>query len=251
MRDCLYLFRERPPAAATAQHEKFGTTEIAKSVGLSGMIVTIDGPAGAGKSTAAKTLAARLGFRFLDTGAMYRAVAFAAQRRGIDLADEAELLRVAQEIQIELRDPLVLLDGEDVTRALRTMEVTSLTRHAASNAGVRNYLVALQRACAEGQNVVTEGRDQGTVAFPDAACKIFLTATPEERARRRMQDLEARGEKFDFETVLARQHERDQRDRAREVGPLAPAADAVLVVTDGMSMEEVVDHLEMLVRRKQ
>ena len=142
------------------------------------MIVTIDGPAGAGKSTVARALARRLGFRFLDTGAMYRAVALAGMRRGLDWDLPDDLARLARKLDIHVAGERILLDGEDVTEAVRTSEVTAVTRYAADNPQVREHLVELQRALAAADNVVTEGRDQGTVAFPDAECKIFLTASP-------------------------------------------------------------------------
>src|SRR5262245_55724862 len=166
------------------------------------MIVTIDGPAGAGKSSAARELARRLGFRFLDTGAMYRAVTLAARQRGYDLADADQLARLAREIRVELVDNRVLLDGNDVTTAIRKFDITTLIHHAADNGAVREQLVLWQRAAAEGSNVVTEGRDQGTVVFPDAECKIFLTADEVERAKRRHKDLQGRGEDIPFEAVL-------------------------------------------------
>ncbi|HUY90034.1 MAG TPA: (d)CMP kinase [Pirellulales bacterium] len=212
------------------------------------MIVAIDGPAGAGKSSAARALARRLGFRFLDTGAMYRAVALAALRRGLDWKNSAALAELARGLRMEVDERRVLLDGEDVTDAIRTSEVTAVTHYAANNQAVREHLVSLQRQAAGRDNVVTEGRDQGTVAFPDAECKIFLTATPAERARRRLLDLEQRGETASFEDVLAQQNLRDERDAARQVGPLKPAADAIQVITDGLTPEEVVDRLEELVR---
>jgi cytidylate kinase len=212
------------------------------------MIVAIDGPAGAGKSSAARALARRLGFRFLDTGAMYRAVALAGLRRGHDWTKPEALAELAKRLRIEVDERRVLVDGEDVTDAIRTSEVTSFTHYAANNAAVREHLVALQRQIAGSDNVVAEGRDQGTVAFPDAECKIFLTATPAERARRRLLDLERRGETASFEDVLAQQTLRDERDAAREVGPLKAAPDAVQLITDGLSPEEVVDRLEELVR---
>ena len=214
------------------------------------MIVAIDGPAGAGKSSAARGLARRLGFRFLDTGAMYRAVALAALRRGHDWNRPAALAELARHLTIELGDDRVLLDGEDVTQAIRTSEVTSLTHYAANNAAVRETLVLMQRQAAGQDNVVAEGRDQGTVVFPGAECKIFLTATPGERARRRLLDLEARGERATFDEVLAQQNLRDERDATREVGPLKPADDAVQLITDGLSPEQVVDRLEELAREK-
>lgn len=214
------------------------------------MIVAIDGPAGAGKSSAARALAHRLGYRFLDTGAMYRAVALAGLRRHVDLADSQALARLAREITITLDQDRVLLDGDDVTHEIRTLAVTSVTHFAANNAAVRKHLVELQRQFAVGQNVVTEGRDQGTVVFPRAECKIFLTASPQERARRRQLDLLAHGEHVTLEEVLADQNERDLRDASREVGPLRPADDATMLSTDGLSADDVVDRLEALVRAK-
>jgi len=215
------------------------------------MIVTIDGPAGAGKSSAARELARRLGFRFLDTGAMYRAVTLAARQRGIDPADGAALARLAEGIRVELADDKVLLDGVDVTTAIRKFDITTAIHYAADNAEVRGQLVLWQRAAAQGRDVVTEGRDQGTVVFPDADCKIFLTADEHERAKRRHQDLLARGENIPFDEVLANQRLRDRRDETRTVGALVKAADAIEVSTDGMTPEEVVSRLEEIVRSKQ
>ena len=212
------------------------------------MIVAIDGPAGAGKSSVARALAHRLGFGFLDTGAMYRAVALAGLRQHVDLADTHAVARLARKITITLDHDRVLLDGDDVTHEIRTLAVTSVTHYAANNAAVREHLVGLQRQFAVGQNVVTEGRDQGTVVFPDAECKIFLTASPQERARRRHLDLLAHGEHVTLEEVLADQNERDLRDASRDVGPLKPADDATTLNSDGLSAEEVVDRLEALVR---
>lgn len=215
------------------------------------MIVTIDGPAGAGKSSAARELARRLGFRFLDTGAMYRAVTWTAKQRGLDLADAQRLAQLVGEIRVELDGEHVLVDGRDVTREIRTYEITTSIQYAADNPAVRSQLVAWQRAAADGYDVVTEGRDQGTVVFPNAECKIFLTADENERARRRHRDLVARGENVTFDDVLATQHLRDERDRTREVGALLQAADAIEVSTNGLSPEEVVARLEEIVRSKQ
>lgn len=214
------------------------------------MIIAIDGPAGAGKSSAARALARRLGFRFLDTGAMYRAVALAGLRREIDWDDAAALAGLARQVEIELPGERVLLDGKDVTHEIRTLAVTSVTYYPANNPAVREHLVERQRQLAAGQNVVTEGRDQGTVVFPDAECKIFLTASPSERARRRLIDLQEHGETVTFEDVLSDQNQRDRRDAGRDCGPLKPALDAVEFSTDGLSPEEVVDRLEALVRAK-
>ncbi|MEM8865322.1 MAG: (d)CMP kinase, partial [Planctomycetota bacterium] len=211
------------------------------------MIVTIDGPAGAGKSSAARVLAAKLGFRFLDTGAMYRAVTLAALEQGIDLDDGQALQQLAEEIDIHLTDGKVRLNGRDVTRAIRTFDITTATKHAADNQGVRSRLVELQRQAAAGHDVVTEGRDQASVVFPDAECKIFLTASDEVRAQRRYEDLLGRGEQVTFEEVLAKQQERDARDCSRPVGGLRKTPDTIEVSTDGMSPDEVVEQLMELV----
>jgi cytidylate kinase len=144
----------------------------------------------------------------------------------------------------------VLLDGQDVTAAIRTPEITTVTHYAADNPAVREHLVELQRAAAAGRNVVTEGRDQGTVVFPDAECKIFLTASPEERARRRVEDFHRRGQHVALEEVLAQQNLRDQRDMVRSAGPLVKAPDAIAISTDGLSSQQVVDQLEAIVRER-
>ncbi|WP_425400864.1 (d)CMP kinase [Aeoliella sp.] len=211
------------------------------------MIVTIDGPAGAGKSSAARQLAKRLGFHFLDTGAMYRAVVYTAIERGIDLTDADALEQVAASIDIQLTDDSVLVDGQDVTRAIRTQAITTATRYAADHPGIRARLVELQRAAAEGQDFVTEGRDQGSIVFPNAECKVFLTASERVRAERRYHDLISRGEDLTFDDVLEKQQQRDERDATRPVGALIQADDAVVLVTDGMSAEEVVDRLHDIV----
>jgi cytidylate kinase len=214
------------------------------------MIVTIDGPAGAGKSTAARALASRLGFRFLNTGAMYRAVAWAAVARGLSWDDTAGLVELARSLKIQLEENRVLVDGAEVTDIIRTAEVTAVTHYAANNPGVREHLVRLQRQAAGSGDVVSEGRDQGTVVFPNAECKIFLTAGPHERARRRLEDLRACGQDLPFEIVLEQQSERDRSDAARSVGPLVRAADAVELSTDGLSATAVVDRLEQIVRER-
>jgi CMP/dCMP kinase len=212
------------------------------------MIVTIDGPAGAGKSSAARRLARRLGFHFLDTGAMYRAVTLAGHRAWVDWEQPEELAAVAASLTLELSSDRILMNGEDVTAAIRTLEITTLTQHAADNEMVRHLLTDQQRAFAAGKDVVTEGRDQATVVFPHAECKIFLTAGEEERARRRFLDLQARGEEVDLAEVLRKQRLRDERDVARRFGGLMKSTDSIEVSTDGLSPEQVVDRLEEVVR---
>ncbi len=215
------------------------------------MIVTIDGPAGAGKSTVARALALRLGYQFLDTGAMYRAVTYAALQAGIELSEANRVSKFSQQLQIELKGEAVLVDGKDVSQPIRTVEVTSLVHYVADNPAVRETLVHLQRLIASGCNVVTEGRDQGTVAFPEASCKIFLTATAETRAGRRLAELKSQGQSITLEEVRAAQEQRDIRDSQRDIGRLMKAEDAVEVNTDGMTVDAIIDLLESLVRQHQ
>jgi cytidylate kinase len=212
------------------------------------MIITIDGPAGAGKSSAAKALAQRLGFQYLDTGAMYRAVTLAGLRAGIDLHDERALAALLATLTLEMPPGRVVLNGEDISVAIRTAEVTAASAPVASSPVVRRRLVELQRALAVGRDIICEGRDQGTVVFPDAARKFFLVADPVERARRRQREMAARGEVRDLEEVLGAQEARDRRDAARDLAPMVPAADAIRLDSTHLSLDQLVDCMEREVR---
>lgn len=214
------------------------------------MIVTLDGPAGAGKSSAARALAARLGWWYMDTGAMYRAVALAALERSVPLADGDRLAALAESLEIAFTDGRVVVDGRDVSAEIRSARVTSATRPVADEPRVREAMKHLQRRLAAGRDVVTEGRDQGSEVFPDAELKVFLTACPEERARRRHREEVNRGGVVSLADVLAAQNRRDDGDRGRPVGAMRPAADAVLLDTDGLSPAEVVDRLVTLVAER-
>jgi len=206
-------------------------------------VVTIDGPAGAGKSTVARRLAGRLGWRFLDTGAMYRAVTLAALRLGADLSSDDLLSKLSEGLEVSLPPGRVLLGQEDVTAAIRSVEVTGASRFVADSPSVRRRLVQWQRAFAAGGDTVAEGRDQGTVVFPDAFRKFFLTAGAEERARRRFADLQTCGRLIRFERVLEDLRARDARDASRAIAPMKPAADAAVIDTSGMSIDQVVELL--------
>jgi cytidylate kinase len=214
-----------------------------------GMILTIDGPAGAGKSSAAKELARRLGFEYLDTGAMYRAVTLAALRAGINLRDSAAVEKVLAGLTLAMPPGKVLLNGEDITTLIRTAEVTAASGPIADNHGVRRRLVEMQRAIAAGRDMVCEGRDQGTIVFPDAARKFFLVADPDERARRRQREMRERGEVLDLADVLKAQEARDLRDARRDLAPMKPADDAIVIDATQLTLEQVVDRMEQEVRR--
>lgn len=207
------------------------------------MVIAIDGPAGAGKSTVARAVAAALGFTYLDSGAMYRCVALAALRAGGDLGDAAALGELARSLRIELDGERVALDGEEVGTAIREAAVTEAASRVSVHPPVREAMVAEQRRLVAAGRYVAEGRDIGTVVSPDAPLKIFLTASAEERARRRAAQT---GE--DEATVLAAQRERDERDENRAHSALRAAADAVEIDTTGMSLDEVVGQVVGLAR---
>ncbi len=214
------------------------------------MIVTIDGPAGSGKSSAARKLAALLGFRFLDTGAMYRAVALHCLQSQVAQDDESSVSNAAAAAGIEFVDERLLLNGRDVTAAIRTAEVTEAASLVATYAAVRARLVELQRSVAETDDIVTEGRDQGTVVFPDAQCKFFLTADARERAVRRRDELQADGEEVSLEEMLTAIRQRDERDLSRTHSPLRRAEDAIEIDTSALTLDEVIAELETRARER-
>jgi len=226
------------------------------------LTIAIDGPAGSGKSTVARRVAAMLEYLYLDSGAMYRAVALKALGRRVSLEDEAALEKLARETHIELKAPTaeqetaglknrVFLDGREVTTEIRTGEVAQAASRLATIAGVRKVLVAEQQKAGEGGGVVMEGRDIGTVVFPQAELKVFLEASPETRAQRRWMEHQEKGEEFSVEQVLEEVHERDKRDRERKVSPLVRARDAVLVDNTAMGIEETARLIVMLAREKE
>jgi len=219
------------------------------------LVITIDGPAGSGKSTAAKLLAQKLGASFLDTGAMYRAVTIAAMKAGMDLSDEELLFDVLNNSKFRFdikKDKMIcIVDGEDVTELIRLPEVTENARYIASSHILRHKLVEMQRQIAAGrERIVTEGRDQGTVAFPDANVKIFLTADLRQRAMRRLAEMKEKGIGLSIEEVERAIKDRDDSDISRDIGPLVPADDAVIVDTTDLGIDQMVEKLVGIVKEK-
>jgi cytidylate kinase len=224
--------------------------------------IAIDGPAGSGKSSVARLIASALGYLYLDSGAMYRALALKALTRGVPLDDETQLAKLANETHIELRSPTpeqeragiknrVFLDGKEVTEEIRTPEVAQAASRLATIAPVRAVLVAEQQRAGAGGGVVMEGRDIGTVVFPNAELKIFLEASPEVRAERRWKEHQEKGEDLSLAQVLEEVHERDKRDRERKVSPLVRAGDAVLVDNTAMDAAETARLIVMLARERE
>jgi cytidylate kinase len=215
-------------------------------------VVAIDGPAGAGKSTVARRVAERLGYAFLDTGAMYRAATWRAITAGINLDDPVAAAESTRAMRLELNDRegglQVLVDGQDVSEAIRSPEVTRVTYKLDENPEVRAHLVTLQRAFAAKRPTVAEGRDMGTVVFPSAKCKIFLDASIEERTRRRAAELQAKGIEVDMDLLCEEIRVRDEKARTRAAAPLRRAGDAILVDTTDLTIDEVVEKIVRLAR---
>lgn len=217
-------------------------------------VVAIDGPMGAGKSTIAKLLADRLGFRYVDTGAMYRSVAWAARQQGIDVDSEETVAEVARSIQIELRPSAgglrVLANGIDVTESIRSAEMSDAASIVSTYPPVREAMVKRQQLLGAGEKVVMEGRDIGTVVFPDAAVKIYLTAAPAARARRRYDELRAKGSAVALADLARAEEERDRRDATRGHSPMRPAADAIVIDTTQRTPDAIVDEIMKIVRSR-
>ena len=214
-------------------------------------VAAVDGPVGSGKSTVARRVARRLGYIYLDTGAMYRAVGLLAGEAGVPLDDEDAVVAVAREARLRFDAVGRLFAGErDLSAAIRTLEMGAAASRVSALPGVRRLLVEEQRALGEDADIVMEGRDIGTNVFPDAAVKVFLTARPEVRAARRTAELRAMGDDVDEAQVLAALVERDRRDSTRAVAPLRKAADAVEVDTSEMTLDQVVDAVVSVIREK-
>lgn len=219
-----------------------------------GLIIAIDGPSGAGKSTITRLLADRLGYVFLDTGAMYRAVALAAQREGIVADNDAALEEICRHTRISFVRTngccRVMLNDEDVSELIRNPEISLLTSRISTRKVVREFMLSLQREMARDGGVILEGRDIGTVVFPDADVKFFLSASAEERGRRRYKELKAAGKAIDLETTIAEVMQRDEQDVRREHAPLRRAEDAIGIDSTQLSIDEVLERMEKVVREK-
>ena len=210
-------------------------------------IITIDGPAGAGKSTVAKKVAELFGYLHLDSGAIYRAIGYACKEKGVNLKDEKSVLKVAKGLSIQLKGDRVYLNGVDVTNKIRTPEGGVLASQVAQFPSVRELVVKLLRKMAEGKEVVIDGRDAGSYIFPDAPLKIYLTAAPEERARRRFKELKKKGFNVSYQEILKEIIERDEKDRNRSFAPLTVPEGAVVIDTTGKSLEQVLSEVEKLI----
>lgn len=210
---------------------------------MSAPVITVDGPSGSGKGTLCALLARQLGWNLLDSGALYRLLAFAAGNHGIDLTNEEALKQLAAHLDVQFIDKRIILEGEEVTEAIRNEQVGAGASMVASLPAVREALLQRQRAFREMPGLVADGRDMGTVVFTDAPLKIFLTASAQERARRRYLQLKAKGDDVNLASLLDEIRARDERDTQRAVAPLKPAADAILLDSTELSIEQVLERI--------
>ncbi|PXF58655.1 MAG: (d)CMP kinase [Deltaproteobacteria bacterium] len=206
-------------------------------------IITIDGPAGAGKSTVSKELARRMGYTYLDTGAMYRAVAWAARQNGVDAGDEKALAELCNDLKLGFQGDRILVNGQDVSSFIRTPEMDGLSSAVSRVAVVRGYLTGMQRELGRQGRLVAEGRDMGTVVFPQAALKFFLSASAGERAKRRKMQMENQGEKVAHEKILAQIEARDLADSTRSIAPLQAAPDCIVIDSSDLTVEDVLEKI--------
>lgn len=219
-------------------------------------VITIDGASGTGKGVVTHIIAKNLGWNLLDSGVLYRVLALAAQQKGIPIEDEAGLAQLAEQLDVQFitaetgEPPLILLENQEVTDTIRTEKIGNAASRAGALPAVRTALLSRQRAFRTSPGLVTDGRDMGTVIFPDAIVKIFLTASPEERASRRYNQLNAKGIHVNLSALMGELRERDKRDQERSVAPLKPAADAILIDTDPLTIEQVVARIMIEIEKK-
>jgi cytidylate kinase len=239
----------------SAKVAKGSTSRTGSAIDHRGRVIAIDGPVGSGKSTVARLVAEKLGYTYVDSGAMYRAVAVAAIEGKISPREEEAISRLAASLRVDLKPEAgalrVFVNGKDVTDRLRGLEVSQATSQLSQYAGVRAPMVAEQRRAAEGNALVMEGRDIGTVVFPDAELKIYLDASAEERARRRLAEYEQRGERIELAQMEKEIQERDKRDAGRKLSPLRAARDAIYVDTTAISAEEAAELIVFLMKQKE
>lgn len=213
-------------------------------------VITIDGPSGVGKGTLAQKLCQLTGFHLLDSGAIYRALAFGVAKKGIAIEETVAIIQLAEQLPVRFEQGKVWYEDEDVSQAIRNETIAGIASQVAAIPEVRQALLNRQKAFAQSPGLVADGRDMGTVVFPEAPVKLFLTANPQVRAKRRIEQLAQQGETADFEQIVAEIEARDQRDQNRKTAPLKPAEDAVIIDTSNLSVEEVVNQAHVIVKQK-
>ncbi|GAB6034597.1 (d)CMP kinase [Galenea microaerophila] len=213
-------------------------------------VITIDGPSGVGKGTLAQKLAELTGFHLLDSGAIYRALAYGVSKQGLAIDDQQAIIQLAEQLPVKFEQGKVWYEGEDISQAIRNETIAGIASQVAAIPEVRQALLNRQRAFAQPPGLVADGRDMGTVVFPDAPVKLFLTASAEVRAKRRLEQLAQQGEQGDFEAIVAEIKVRDERDQNRETAPLKPADDAVVIDTSHLTIEEVVNRAVEIIQQK-